>query len=149
MGGFCFANPGSLSNSSRAQHVAHLAVLGLPASADREAVRQRYLQLVKIHHPDTSTDPDTVDKFRSGDVGIKGFWLKTAIILKGKKNEIVLYSVVDPDSLDPAFQVHFNTDPDLALQVHLDTDPDPDTDPIRIQGFGEQKVKEEIKLIIS
>jgi curved DNA-binding protein CbpA len=55
-----------VSSSSRAQHVAHLAVLGLPASADREAVRQRYLQLVKIHHPDTSTDPDTVDKFRSG-----------------------------------------------------------------------------------
>jgi DnaJ-domain-containing protein 1 len=64
LGGFFIANPGSVSSSSRAQHVAHLAVLGLPASADREAVRQRYLQLVKIHHPDTSTDPDTVDKFR-------------------------------------------------------------------------------------
>ncbi len=56
---------------------------------------------------------------------------------------------MDPDSLDPAFKVHLNTDPDLTFQVHLDTDPDPDTDPIRIRGFGEQKVKEEIQLKIS
>ena len=54
----------SSGSGSRTRHVAHLAVLGLPATADREAVRQRYIELVKIHHPDTSSDPDTVDKFR-------------------------------------------------------------------------------------
>jgi hypothetical protein len=53
---------------------------------------------------------------------------------------------VDPDSLDSAFQVHLNTRPDLAFQVHLDTDPD--TDPLRIQGFGDQNVKKEIQLNI-
>jgi hypothetical protein len=49
---------------SRAQHVNNLAVLGLPATADREAVRRRYLELVKLHHPDTNCDPDAVGRFR-------------------------------------------------------------------------------------
>jgi hypothetical protein len=42
---------------------------------------------------------------------------------------------VDPDSLDPAFQ------------VNPDTDPDPDTDPnpIRIQGFDDKNLRENIK----
>jgi hypothetical protein len=42
-----------------------------------------------------------------------------------KKTDHPFFRVVDPDSLNPAFQVNLKPDPD----------------PIRIQGFNEQKLK--------
>jgi hypothetical protein len=37
-----------------------------------------------------------------------------------------------------------DTDPDPAFQVNPDTEPDPD--PVRIQGFDDQKLKKKIQL---
>ncbi len=52
--------------------------------------------------------------------------------------------MLDPDSLDPDLLnpdlLNPVKDPDPALQVN--TDPDMDPDPIRIQGFDDQKLKE-------
>src|SRR5579885_508336 len=35
----------------------HYEVLGVPTSADREAIRHAYLDLARSHHPDAGGDP--------------------------------------------------------------------------------------------
>lgn len=43
------------------------ATLGLPVGTPPEAVKQRYLELVKIYHPDATGNPDSAGQFQAID----------------------------------------------------------------------------------
>lgn len=49
----------------REQHEAALAVLGLDASADRHAIKQRYRRLAMQHHPDRGGDSQTLQRIHA------------------------------------------------------------------------------------
>jgi hypothetical protein len=69
------------------------------------------------------------------EVGVRGTSLECLYKIDTKCQERAARAV-DPDSLNP----NPDTDPDPAFQVK--TDSDTDRDPIRIQGFDDQKFKE-------
>ena len=44
------------NKTQRNKYVEHFKTLDLPPDASRSSVRQKYIELVKKHHPDTSND---------------------------------------------------------------------------------------------